>query len=188
MYRDIIGSRACPKCGERNSLAHEDCRSCGVVFAKYPKHRLDEEPPPELAGSARQELFSLWQAIIEDYENEGKHEQFIETCRRLDVLTFASRKYGRILSASPEEEVANRMHRRVEGLVSCGFVARAASVGGWSFRIPKLNSLAIFLGSMVTTIGFLLPDSKRITAMGASMLVLSFFIRSLLSGGGSGRR
>jgi len=152
-----------------------------VVFAKY---RLDEEPPLELAGSARQELISLWRAIIEDYENEGKHERFIEACQHLDALTFASRKYGRILSASPEEEIASRMHRRIEGLVSHGFAARrGAAPDDGSFRIPKFNSLAIFLGSVVTTIGFLLPDAKRITAAGASMLALSFFIRSLLGGG-----
>lgn len=171
----------CPKCQGRNFLSATECRHCGVVFSKYVKveklERLED-------FGGRRELAELWSAIMGDYENRENHERFIEECYREGLLNIASQRYARILSATPNEEIARAMRRRITGLASFKAETATGPGGGPSakpgFRIPKMNDLILVLGGATMTIGFMIPGCRDLVGVGSAAIALGVGVRFFL--------
>lgn len=173
--------RECPKCSARNSSIAKECRSCGIVFARY---RADEgeRVAGEIQLTGSLELVSQWHDLMDDYHNEARHHRFIRACDDAGCLPFASQKYARILSVAPDEEIAKKMRKYIVGLASHKF--ERASAGGWKFRIPGFNAMAILLGTIVSIIGHFAPPSqaRNLTGIGVSLLALALAVRLFLRG------
>jgi hypothetical protein len=116
---------------------------------------------------------------MEDYENLVSHDRFLAACHAAEALPYASQKYQRILSVSPTEEIAQQMKRKILAFASYRMEI-APETGGWSFRIPKLHSLAIALASALMVMGFMLPGYKNLAGLGFAMLALLFGVRFFL--------
>ncbi len=173
----------CPKCGSRNSLSSSECRYCGVVFAKFAKAKVKNETVDpllvDLGTNDRRNLEELWSKVMEDYENLASHDRFLAACHAVEALPYASQKYQRILSVSPTEEIAQQMRRKIVAFASYRMEIEPET-GNWSFRIPKLNSLAIALASALMVMGFMLPGYKNLAGLGFAMLALLFGVRFFL--------
>lgn len=174
----INETRDCPKCGTSNPKTTEECVRCGVVFARY-KPQEDERLAGDFHLLGRRELANLWNEVMENYADDVVHDKFIAACYDVEALPFAAHKYARILSASPGEETAKRMRKRIVGLASQKAESRGANVS-WNFRIPSLNSMAIFLGAIITTLGMMFPNMKNLTGIGISLLACAIGMRFFL--------
>lgn len=170
--------RNCPKCGTQNSRQAQDCKACGIVFERY-RPGEGEKVAGEIQLAGSHELVAHWKDVLENYADEDLHEEFVSACLEAKCLPFASHKYARILSVTPEEEIAMKMRKRIVALATQKFEFRGTGLG-WKFRVPRFNGMIILLGSMVTTIGLMLPNSRNLTGIGISMLALAFFVRFFL--------
>lgn len=62
------------------------------------------------------DLNNLWEEVILDYENLRKHDEFVRRCYSEKTLSKASYRYGCLLSAIPNDEIALKMRSRIEDL------------------------------------------------------------------------
>ena len=170
----LISELRCPKCGSRNVLSAIECRFCGIVFAKV-------KPVVEGGGDfgSQPELSALWEVVLQDYENVVKHETFISACSKAQLLAFAGQKYARILSVTPQEEVARAMRDRVVGLVTHRAVPRGATPA-WQFRVPGFNNLILFFGAGLLMLGLMLPNSSHLAGLGFAAIALAVGVRVIL--------
>ena len=169
--------KECPRCSALNALASTECVRCGIVFERVIDVRIEDE----LALGGSREMAALWDHVMEDYEDLVRHERFVAASTETNALAYASKKYGHILIASPQDAIARRMRTRIVGLVS----AQAEKAGfplqfHMGFRVPKLNSMAIFMGSLLTVWGLMMPQIRNLAEIGIAMLALTIGIRIAL--------
>lgn len=174
----IAEEKDCPKCGTKNPRLTTECSQCGIVFDRY-RPGEGEKVADEIQLAGSHELVALWKEVVENYTDEALHEKFVSNCLAANCLPFAAHKYARILSVTPDEETAKKMRKRIVALASRKFEFRGSNIG-WKFRVPRFNGMVILLGSMVTTIGLLLPNARNLTGIGVSMLALAFGVRFFL--------
>jgi hypothetical protein len=166
----------CPKCHQSNERTAEECRSCGIVFAKYDEaDRLDRLSE----FGIRRDLADLWASTLNDYDNMDLHEQFIAECYKADCLSYAAQKYSRILGAAPNENIAKLMRRRILGLAS--FKTESPSVRKnestdktqeSGFKIPRIDQLILIAGGALMGFGLILPNSKDLIGIGLATVAL----------------
>lgn len=105
-------SKDCPKCGFSNQPGQAECGKCGIVFEKLEARKRNTGKIIEMPrGDRRVEV--AWKSVLDSYENENAHHDFLQVCLKRDMLAFAAQKYEAILSADPTEEMAATMKRRV---------------------------------------------------------------------------
>ncbi len=173
-----VRERDCPRCGATNPMSSTDCVRCGIVFQRVvgkPDLRVEEE----IALGGTRELSGLWDLVIEDYEDRIRHERFLNACKDAHALSYAMKKYAQILVSAPQDEVARMMRNRIVALVSVTAESSKLPIR-LNFRIPKLNSLALFMGSILFFWGLAMPQLKNIMEIGLSMVLLTIGVRLAL--------
>lgn len=177
-----VSSRRCPKCGTPTSFAAKDCHSCGVIFAKYKTlpQGLQDGYVGEIRLEGRREIAELWDSVMDEYGNLERHDAFLTACFDANLLACASRQYARILSASPNEETAREMRRKIIALASYKMEPRGRN---WStrFRVPRFNNLILVFGGAVLTMGLMLPNAKNLTSIGIAAIALALGVRFFLA-------
>lgn len=181
----VTAEMKCPKCGTRNAISAAECKTCGIVFAKAKSLFRQEKPENEgitgeISLAGRRELAELWENVMANYEDQERHDRFVRACYEAHCLPYASHKYSRILSASPNEEIAKAMRKRIIALASHKFETRGEKPS-FKIRMPGLNSLVLILGSTTMAMGLMLPGFQNLTGLGLSAVLLAigvrFFIR-----------
>lgn len=173
----VVG-RDCPKCGTKNVTAAQECRSCGVLFARF-KPGAEERMMSDVQLAGRLELVSMWDTVAEDYQNLDLHQKFVLACDKAGCLPFASHKYANILSVAPEEEIAKKMRKQIVGLASRTLESSTVDKG-FSFPLPGFNGLILLMGTVALLVGFGLPQAKDVAAVGAAMVALAIGMRFFL--------
>jgi hypothetical protein len=183
-----LAETPCPKCQGKNALTAIECRLCGVVFAKIAKDAkgLTGERVERLEDfGGRRELADLWTVLLNDYENRDNHDRFIEACYRTGCLGVAAQRYTRILVATPNEELAKTMRRRIMGLASFKMEtvndAAIEPEPTSGFRFPRVNNIILMLGGAAMAMGFLLPGVRDLVGLGAAAVALGVGGRFFLS-------
>lgn len=176
--------RECPRCGAMNSTnevsgaAPTDCVRCGIIFDRYTvasEAQLEEE----LALGGTRELSALWDKALEDYEDRIRHDRFLNACRDANALSYAAKKYSQILVAAPQDDIARLMRNRVVALVASQAESTKLPIN-LGFRIPKMNSMALFGGSLLFFWGLAMPQLKNVMEIGLSLVLLSIGVRLAL--------
>jgi hypothetical protein len=175
--RPLLETRKCPKCGVEAALNAEECKECGVVFAKFKS--TEHLPAGEVRLEGRREILELWDEVLANYADESYHERFVMACYTTNTLAFAAQKYARILSASGNEEIARKMRKKIVGLASFKTEIRGSD-GIYRFRSPLLLNLILVLAGAATTIGLLLPKMKNLTGIGLATIALAMGVRYFL--------
>ena len=181
---NLTFERECPRCGATNT-ANEvggapptDCVRCGIIFDRYTlasEAQLEEE----LALGGTRELAALWDKALEDYEDRIRHDRFLNACRDANALSYAAKKYSQILVAAPQDDIARMMRNKVVALVASQAESSKLPIN-LAFRIPKLNSMALFGGSLLFFWGLAMPQLNNIMEIGLSLVLLSIGVRVAL--------
>jgi hypothetical protein len=182
--------RICLKCGFKNrftsSASMRECKQCGVIFERY-RPGDAERVADDIEMAGRHQLLALWKQVTDDYNDEAAHMRFIMACYDSSSLAFASYKYSQILEASPSEELARLMHKRIESLAWQKMENQDSNAAPllpnvWlKLKISVLNQLLLVIGSMLLTIGLIMPQAKDLVLIGGIAMAVSFVLR-LISG------
>ena len=170
-----VSERECPRCGAANVATSTDCARCGIVFERIHDDRIDDE----VALGGTRELSLLWDKTLEDYEDRIRHDRFLNAARDAGALSYASKKYSQILIAVPQDDIARLMRNRIVAMISIRAESSKMPIR-LNFRIPKINSMALFGGSVLFFWGLMMPQLKNIMEIGLSLVLLAIGVRVAL--------
>lgn len=174
---------SCPKCGEAYAGGDRECTRCGVIFSKF------SNEPIRTDISASPELRDLWEAALNDYENQERHQKFLNYAHIEGNLEFALSKYSLILENCPSDAIAARAQAEAKALMMARLEARVPAKTGFlsdlkeafgalPLRIPGLRfgTLIMVLCGIVIAMGLFIPGLRNLVGVGSSIL---FFILAL---------
>lgn len=170
-----MSERDCPRCGTANPATSTDCVRCGIVFERIHDEKIEEE----IALGGSRELSAVWDRVLEDYEDRIRHDKFLNACRDGHALNYASKKYSQILVAAPQDDIARAMRNRIVAMISVRAESSRLPIR-LNFRIPKINSMALFGGSVLFFWGLVMPQLKNIMEIGLSLVLLAIGVRIAL--------
>ncbi|RME16746.1 MAG: hypothetical protein D6797_03910 [Bdellovibrio sp.] len=163
----------CPQCGRPSEPAQKECGYCGVVFEKLKSRDKEEEP------SASLELKKLWQSLLEDYNNEQRHEAFLEQALRENALEFAAYKYRGILDSCGEDTLAKKFLNQIEALTLVR--PEMQNLYKKPSRKPRRfftwTSLIIALSTFLVVFGYWVPQMRNLMGLGASILFITLALK-----------
>ena len=134
---EAVATKNCPKCGSVNAKNNEECTSCRVIFAKL------EGLPSDPTLNAQPSLVRKWKELVLDFENEAKHDDFIQSCRQMNAVKYAENQYQEMLSAMGQDEACERMLKKIR--VTNSVMATQASA---SVTVPKLSQKAVSMATL----------------------------------------
>ncbi|XGC81850.1 hypothetical protein ACES2L_05060 [Bdellovibrio bacteriovorus] len=106
--------KACPKCAALNGRRAKECYSCHVLFEKL------DGLPKDPSLKAQPSLVRKWKNLVENFDNEDLHEEFIMACHELDALRFAIYKYEELKAAQGGDPQCDLMIARINSLMMVG--------------------------------------------------------------------
>lgn len=183
----------CPKCSAPYSAGENECKKCGVIFLKFAEkklHKLSEVGDTSITASG--ELKSLWEDVLNDFENEIAHQKFINAAWAEASMDYAAAKYRGILDVVPNDEWALKAQNRIRDLNSIKFEIQAdeeASVfKKWfqdldmvdfvqtHFKKLRFTNILMFACAIIIIMGVFTPGMRNLIGFGTSVL---FFILAL---------
>lgn len=175
--QSIVKTEKCPKCQIEHMAGQKECFHCGLIFEKY---HAKEEKRTNLMPPAHPDLIKHWGRVIEGYESEAKHLQFLKDCQKKKGLDYASYQYGRILEINPSDERAQAMKDMVVALSQTQMEAAPVKVTeekSKKRKWPRLSTVAIFIGLGIVMVGFSSPQFRNLIGVGTAVLFLSLATR-----------
>lgn len=166
------GLKKCPKCHAFNPKLDEECRKCGVIFAKL------EDLPLDARTGALPSLVKAWQDLMEDYSNVTKHLAFVDRCEDLQAVPYALKKYQSLKEAQPHDKIAQEMFqsvllrsfaRKAEEVAENPSIKALKESVNWS-RIMKIAPLAI--AALLIIAGASHGGLRNLIGIGVSILFI----------------
>lgn len=111
--------KTCPKCGALNGRRTKECYSCHVLFERL------EGLPTDTSLKAQPSLVRKWKNLLENFENEALHDEFIRSCHALDALRFATLKYEELKAAQGGDPQCDVMIARIQSLMMVGLAQKS---------------------------------------------------------------
>lgn len=162
----------CPKCHKPLNPEIEDCPHCGVIPGRY----LALKSGSRIQGSDR--LGTLWRRIIDDYANEGLHQEFLKASTFENNLAYASTQYAQILKLMPSDERAIAMIKEIEALVTIPISrSEAIRVSSSRKRAPRWVHVTLGLGLLMVALGIFFPLFRNLTGAGAAVVFITLGFR-----------
>lgn len=110
--------KSCPKCGALNGRRAKECYSCHVLFERL------EGLPKDPSLKAQPSLVRKWKNLVENFNNEKLHDEFINSCHELEALRFAIMKYEDLKNAQGGDPVCDQMIARINSLMLVGLAQK----------------------------------------------------------------
>lgn len=138
---------------------------------------------------ASDEIKEAWEAAILGFEEQEKHDYFLQLCVAENNLEFAASKYGLLKKSLPANEVVIEMIGKLESLASVrvgvvekpqSFEVREAGKPAGMFRNIPWYYLIIASSIALILIGMSYPNFRNLVGVGVSIFFLSSAIKILL--------
>lgn len=111
LYQTISGAVSnlveCPNCTKLKPAENDECPSCGIYVSKFLERQKVDSP-------SLFELNQLWQKVIEDFQNDEKHQTFINKCQERSALSFSFQKYDLLKKTLGFDEICERYLMQIE--------------------------------------------------------------------------
>jgi len=173
-YEPIIN---CPKCDYVNIATSIECIKCSVILSKA---RLERDYKPAIYASP--ELKDLWELVLDNYDSESAHQNFIRYSALEQNLDFASSKYNVILSVNPVDEIANKMKTQLHGLAAVEIKRSMTAKPAKSvFRFFNMWTFSFLLSFSIIGLGLYFNQHKNLIGIGAFSLTLIAGLKFLQS-------
>lgn len=164
--------RDCPRCKAKNVNAAKECNSCGVVFEKFEGQKLKS-----FEISSTESLKTSWNAVMDNYEHDNFHQEFIDLCLAEKKIDFAAQKYSKILMAYPGDRVAQQMLERIENLAMATFGSPLDIEKPPSKKRFRWTFLLMSLGLSMVLIGYFIPQLRNMVGVGVALMFLTAAVR-----------
>lgn len=105
--KGAIGFTECPKCTHLKPHNQDECPSCGVYASRY--EALQKVESPELF-----ELNQMWQKVVESFDQDELHQDFLNKCQKKMALSFAFKKYSDLQKTVSFDSLCERYMKQIE--------------------------------------------------------------------------
>jgi hypothetical protein len=166
-------TKPCPKCANQVAIHDKECSRCGVVFDKL------KMQAAEVDAKASRRLLGFWDNVMEHFENEERHQNFLKSCQDENNLDFAMSCYTRLLEAEPSNERAKRMRDSIQALVEVKIEVHTPTRVRRNFILQILNGFLILVSLLLCAWGWLIPEFRNMIGFGAALLFLTVALQIL---------
>ena len=168
---------SCPKCNYVNVATSIECIKCAVILSKA---KVDRDY--KASAYASPELKDLWNLVLDNYDSEASHQNFIRYSGLEKNLEFASQKYNLILSVNPHDEIANKNKSQIHELAALEVRKQAVVKPAKNiFSIFNLWTLSFLLSFSIIGFGLYFNQHKNLIGIGAFSLTLIAGLKFLQS-------
>jgi len=169
--------KSCPKCGAMNGRRSKECYSCHVLFERL------EGLPQDPSLKAQPSLVRKWKNLLENFDNQELHDEFIRSCQKLDALRFAISKYEEIKAAQGGDALCDRMIAQINSLMMVNLSHKPLAPAPAKSVKPKwqkylfwgpyaLSALLVLLGMMNLGHRNLIGLGVAIACMASGVIVM----------------
>ena len=176
----IIGipQEKCPKCGHSVERLDQSCGHCGVIGSKYLALR-DDSPYLKVSDSLKR----LWKRVLNHFEDEPVHHEFLSQCLKENQLRYASLQYKQLKEAVGEDEIVVQMIKKIQNLSQMkldeGPKVMVKDPINYS-KFFRWEFILFFIGGLFILSGVASPAAKNLVSLGVVFLALPFLISVFL--------
>lgn len=166
----------CPKCGTEVESLDKECSSCRVVPSKYMALK-EESPYLKVSPSLKQ----LWKRVLNHYDDEPVHHEFLSQCLKENQLRYASLQYKQLREAVGSDEIINEMMAKIQNLSSMDMTNRSLKnkKAEYPAYVKYLRwEFALFaIGAALVMSGLASPAARNLIGLGVVFFALPFLIQ-----------
>ncbi|MGZ3769890.1 MAG: hypothetical protein ACXVCP_03375 [Bdellovibrio sp.] len=173
-------TKSCPKCGALNSRHSQECYSCHVLFEKL------EGLPKDPSLKAQPSLVRKWKNLLENFDNEELHDEFIRSCHELDALRFATMKYEELKTAQGGDTKCEQMLARISSLSLVGLSQKPGFPTAQPMPRPKWQKYMYWgpfgLSSLLILMGMVNLGHRNLIGVGVALAFMSAGLIIMIKG------
>lgn len=162
----------CPKCTKLMPLNYEECPSCGVFIEKYQQVAQSENP-------MLFELNRLWKNVLENFNHDSRHQEFLNLCQKNMALNLAFQKYDELRKTMNYDTTCEKYLKQIEIRLEHQF-AQQRAIDDNVKAAPK-RKFTQRLSAWVSLVGFALlifnkvrPTFPNVNGVVVSITVMAF--------------
>lgn len=121
----------------------------------------------------------LWDKVVERYEDEPKHYEFIKACAEDGALDYAAQRYKRLSEVIPHDPLAKRMIVFIENLSLMRVTSKPPREPSALISSSWIG-LVILLATVVVVIGLGFPGQKNLVGIGTMGLFFALTLKVLI--------
>ncbi|WP_413569908.1 hypothetical protein ACLWBD_05505 [Bdellovibrio sp. HCB117] len=174
--------KSCPKCGALNGRRAKECYSCHVLFERL------EGLPKDPSLKAQPSLVRKWKNLVENFENEQLHDEFIRACHELDALRFATLKYEELKAAQGGDPQCDQMIARINSLMMVGLSQKPVATVGkvQAAARPKWQKYMYWgpfgLSAFLILLGMINLGHRNLIGVGVALAFMSAGLMIMIRG------
>lgn len=107
MVQEPVQFDSCPKCSSLKPHKSDECPTCGVLGSKYLELQKLESP-------ALFELNQIWKRVMQGFDQDSLHQEFLNECHRKMALNFAFQKYSDLQKTLGYDSLCKQYLRQIE--------------------------------------------------------------------------
>lgn len=171
--------RACPKCAALNPRKSRECYSCHVLYEKL------EGLPADKGLRAQPSLVRKWKTLVENFQNESLHDEFIRSCQQLEALRFALTKYEELRAAQGGDSLCDAMIAKIHTIMMVGLQQNNNSTKEAKLR-PKWQKYFYWgpfgLSALMILMGMVNLGHRNLVGVGVALAVMSAGLIIMIKG------
>jgi hypothetical protein len=172
--------KSCPKCGAMNGRRSKECYSCHVLFERL------EGLPQDASLKAQPSLVRKWKNLLENFENQELHDEFIRSCQRLDALRFAVSKYEEIKAAQGGDALCDRMIAQINSLMMVHLSQKPLAPAAAKADKPKWQKYLFWgpyaLSGILVLLGMMNLGHRNLIGLGVAIACMASGIIVMVRG------
>lgn len=162
----------CPRCFKLVPVGARECGHCGVMISKARVGLDFHEPLP--AHSTTLDL--AWKRVVDDYENDNVHQEFLRQAQREYNIAYAAAQYGQMAKLMPTDAITRKRVNEVQALGSVMLPPRPERRKA-RFGYARLWQVPFFGAILLILIGIFIPFFRNLVGVGAAFLFLALALR-----------
>jgi hypothetical protein len=166
-----VDTKPCPKCFKAIPVRGvTECPHCGVLVSKVKELNFVDKTPAH-----SQALGAAWQKVIQSYDDENTHAEFLRLAQRERNLAYAGAQYAQMQKLMADDEVTKRRIREVQALASVTVapIDREMRPRGYG----RMWQVPLVAAAMMIGVGLVFPVFRNMVGVGAAILFIAFAIQ-----------
>lgn len=152
------------------------CTRCEAIFSfEWTPPQVTETPKVVVSAPGLEEK---WKMILDNFENNQIHDDFIGLCLKRNNLGFASEKYKELLAQRPNDPIIKKMQERIISLAGFTYLATSSQDEKPKPKWVSFSGLAMALATSLVILGAL-SSYRYLISVGGAILVFVIGIRFL---------
>lgn len=162
----------CPKCTKLMPGELKECPSCGVFVEKY--QQITQSESPTLF-----QMNQLWKQVLENFNDDQLHQNFLNLCHKNLALSFAFQKYDELRKAMNYDAKCEKYLNQIEVRLEQQFLAQQSAQNSQKENPKRKLGQRIFAWVSLCGLCFLVfnrirPTFANLNGVVVAITVLAF--------------